>query len=319
MSYILVTGGLGYIGSHICLGLLQNNFKLVILDSLVNSSYDVLSRIQSISNKDINNEIIFYKDDIRNNLNYVFNKHKIILVIHLAALKSVYESQTNSKLYYDVNVTGTQNLLNHMLNNNVSNIIFSSTAAVYNEEVVLSGYTENSIININNINSNYGKTKYINEEQLRHLYDYHKNMCIIILRFFNPIGNHDNLDPPLGGSLYTNILKVINKQQKFLEVYGNTYKTVDGTCIRDYISIFDLVDCHLYLISKINYYGIYTYNVGTGKGKTVLELINAISKKKGRNIPFVIKERRNGDLPVSFANVDKIKNELGWVSTHDLI
>jgi UDP-glucose-4-epimerase GalE len=319
MSYILVTGGLGYIGSHICLGLLQNNFKLVILDSLVNSSYDVLSRIQLISGKSINNEIIFYKDDIRNNLNYVFKKHKITLVIHLAALKSVYESQTYSKLYYDVNVTGTQNLLNHMINNNVTNIIFSSTAAVYNEEVVLGGYTEDSKININNIKSNYGKTKFINEEQLRQLYDYHKNMCIIILRFFNPIGNHDSLDPPLGGSLYSNILKVINKQQKFLEVYGNTYKTLDGTCIRDYISIFDLVDCHLYLISKINYYGFYTYNVGTGNGKTVLELINAISKKTGRNIPFVIKERRNGDLPVSFANVDKIKNELGWVSTRDLI
>ena len=212
MTYILVTGGLGYIGSHICLGLLQQNFKVVILDSLVNSNYDVLSKISFISNKKINTDIFFYKDDIRNHLNYIFKKHKISLVIHLAALKSVADSQIYPGLYYDVNVNGTQNLLSHMLKNNVTNLIFSSTAAVYNDQLLFTGYTEDSKILIDKISSYYGKTKYINEQQLQNIFDYHKNICIVILRYFNPVGNHLNLDPPVGGSLYSNILKVINKK-----------------------------------------------------------------------------------------------------------
>ena len=310
MINILVTGGLGYIGSHIVIELLKNH-NVVIIDNLTNSSLDTLYVIERLHNSETT--IDFYKDDIRNydNLVNVFTNHNISVVIHLAGLKSVKESYSIPDVYYDNNVDGTKILLNVMNKFNCNNIIFSSSATVYGDSI--SPVTETQVININNIASVYGLTKYYAESLI-----IKSGINYIILRYFNPIGSHTSGyigDSPNG--IPNNIVPCINNVllgvSTCLTIYGNDYGTPDGTCIRDYIHVMDLADAHIESVKYIlNTNCKDIFNVGTGVGTSVMELYIMTRNISDIYIPYKIGNRRVGDIPELYANCEKIKNVIGW-------
>lgn len=292
METILVTGGLGYIGSHICVELLNNNYNVIVVDNLCNSDYSIVEQIEQITNKTFTFYCVDMNDDIL--LNNVFKNHVIDVVIHLAALKNVNESINKPLCYYNDNVVGTIHLLKLMERYNVNNIIFSSSATVYKPtNSILSEDCELGPINP------YGNTKWMIETILQDC-----KINATVLRYFNPIGNHESglLYNHNGSNVMPMIGKVLNEGGVF-SIFGNDYDTKDGTCIRDYIHVIDVAKAHLVVMHQ---QGFHIYNIGTGIGTSVLEL----AEKMG--VAWKIGQRREGDAPMSVCDPSKIYKELGW-------
>lgn len=318
---VLVTGGAGYIGSHTCVQLLEAGYDIVVLDNLSNSKMEAVSRISAIAGKSIE----FIKGDILDSelLDDIFDSNSIDSVIHFAGLKAVGESVALPLLYYHNNIAGSITLFKAMQRHNVKNIVFSSSATVY-------GLTDEMPIGENAglcpINP-YGRTKYMIEEILRDIYVSDNSWNIILLRYFNPIGAHPSgligEDPNgIPNNLLPYISQVAVGKLKELKVFGNDYPTPDGTGVRDYIHVLDLADGHLKALEKLkDNPGNAVYNLGTGKGTSVLEMIGAFSKASGREIPYRIAARRPGDASECYADPSKAKMELGWTakrSIHDM-
>lgn len=303
---ILLTGGCGYIGSNTCIELLNNGYKVIIIDDLSNSKSTIIDDIIRITNR--NDNIIFYKESLLNidKINEIFNNNKIDIVIHFAGYKSVNESIKNPLLYYNNNITSTLNLLNVMNKYNCKKIIFSSSTTVYGDNIEdLVEETECNPV------QPYGRTKYFIEEILKDLYISDHSWSIVILRYFNPGGGILKEKSENATNLFPTINNVIDGIKPCLYIYGNDYNTPDGTCIRDYIHMSDLVNGHIVSFSKLDKSGIYIYNLGTGKGTSVLEIANKINKYN-INLKYVITKRRDGDIAKSIANVNKASKELNW-------
>ena len=309
---VLVTGGTGYIGSHVVVELLSQNHEVVILDNLANSKITTLESIEKMTGK----KPIFYQIDLleKTSLEQIFQNHHFELVIHFAALKSVSESIENPLLYYKNNVTGSLNLFECMRKFNVHNLIFSSSATVYGN--VDGGECLESLPTGQGITNPYGKTKYMIEEIMKDLAISWPNFSCIALRYFNPIGNHSSgligeESNGIPNNLMPYIMKVAKGELPKLSVYGNDYPTPDGTCLRDYIHVVDLAKGHLAAISALRP-GFSTFNLGTGKPTSVLEMISIFEKISGKELPYEIAPRRAGDLPVLFANPTLAEKVLGW-------
>ena len=309
---ILVTGGTGYIGSHVVVELLNQNHEVTIVDNLVNSKITVLDSIEKITGK----KPEFHQIDLLdfNLLNELFSSNSFDLVMHFAALKSVSESTEKPLLYYENNVTGTLNLFKCMQNHNVKNFIFSSSATVYGN--VKNGECVETLPTGQGITNPYGKTKFMMEEIMKDLATAWPEFSAIALRYFNPIGNHPSgligEDPNgIPNNLMPYVMKVAKGELPVLSVYGNDYETPDGTCLRDYIHVVDLAKGHLAAISAITP-GFKAYNLGTGKPSSVLEIVNTFSNTNGKDLPYQIAPRRAGDLPILFANPALAEKELGW-------
>ena len=323
MVNILVTGGLGYIGSHTCAKLLEEGHNIFILDSLVNSSLFVLKNLEIIKKKlKKSNVLCFFKGDVRNreiiekifiysnNLGY-----KIDFIFHFAGLKSVRESNLFPDKYWDVNVEGTKVLINVMEANNCKNIIFSSSATVYGNKG-LDIIKETCEINPKNT---YGQTKAKVEEILLEKYQITREWKVINLRYFNPIGAHNSC--LLGEyskhnfeNLFPILCKVANKEIEFLEIFGNDWETKDGTCIRDFIHVIDIAEGH---ISALNYMlknncHALSINLGTGMGTTILELINTFQTSTSNQINYIFSERKDGDVASYVASKEKAEVLLNW-------
>lgn len=315
---ILVTGGIGYIGSHAILKLLKENLDIIIIDNLSNSKKTILEGIQSISSRDL----VFYEGDIRNRtlLKKIFTQHPIDSVIHLSGLKSIYESEIKPHLYYDNNVNGSIVLLEEMLAANVYKIVFSSSAAVYGE-TNLTQYHEGLLTNPINV---YGRTKFMVEKIINDLSASNPSFKAVCLRIFNPAGaHHSGLigDSPLGTpkNLIPCISQVALGRLPFLKIYGGEYQTPDGTGMRDYVHVDDLAN-GFYLALKYleNNQGVLTVNLGNEEPYSVLEIISAFEKASDIKIPYQFVEKRPGDLPIYFANAQMAKKILNWTSTHSL-
>jgi len=321
MSYILVTGGLGFIGSHTIVELLKENYKIIIIDNLVNSSLDVLQKIQDITNK---RDILFFNIDIRDflKLENLFTEYKIGLVIHFAALKAVSESIKNPIKYYDYNISGTINLLNIMNKNDCKKIIFSSSATVYGDNIY--PVDEESMVGVG-ITNPYGRTKYMIEQILQDLYISNNDWSITILRYFNPIGAHPSgllgENPnDIPNNLFPYLLKVSTGKLPALNIFGKDYDTKDGTCIRDFIHVVDLARGHVKATEKIFNLDrkINIYNLGSGKGTSVKELIDTFEKVNDIKLVYNFVERREGDLPCVYTKTDKSLKELGWSCIYNI-
>lgn len=309
---IIVTGGTGYIGSHVVVELLNQNHEVIIIDNLINSKITVLDSIEKLTGK----KPIFYQTDLldKNSLEKVFEENNIDLVMHFAALKSVSESTEKPLLYYNNNITSTLNLFDCMQKHNVSNFIFSSSATVYGN--VEGGECTESLPTGQGITNPYGKTKYMMEEIMKDLAASWPDFSCIALRYFNPVGNHSSgligEDPNgIPNNLMPYVMKVAKGELPILSVYGNDYPTPDGTCLRDYIHVVDLAKGHLAAINGLKP-GFKAFNLGTGKPTSVLEMISAFNKASGKELPYQIAPRRAGDLPVLFANPSLAEKELGW-------
>lgn len=309
---ILVTGGTGYIGSHTVVELINAGHSVEILDNLFNSKIEVLDIIEELTGV----KPKFHQVDLldRPAMEKVFEGSNFDAVIHFAGLKAVGESVEQPLKYYDNNVAGTVNLLKAMQNHNVKKIVFSSSATVYGDPGVVS-YTED-LPTGQNIPSPYGKTKYMIEEILKDVAFADPEFSVTLLRYFNPVGAHRSGklgENPNGrpNNLMPIVMKVATGEIEKLSIYGNDYNTKDGTCIRDYIHVVDLAKGHLAAIDHIKN-GVSIYNLGSGKGTSVLEMVAAFEKASGRPLPYVFAERRAGDLPEFFANPKKAADELGW-------
>ncbi|MEK0398732.1 UDP-glucose 4-epimerase GalE [Tetragenococcus halophilus] len=315
---VLVTGGLGYIGSHTCVELLQNNYEVIVIDNLSNSEVSVITRIEKITNK----KITFYKGDLLNkfDIQQVFQQNEIDAVLHFAASKSVNESVKNPVKYYKNNISSMVNLLEVMEDFNVKKFIFSSSAAVYGSttQQPISELVDTQAMNP------YGQTKVIGEDFLNDLYISDNEWSIVVLRYFNPIGAHESGllgEQPNGtpNNLMPLITQVASKKRRLLYVFGNDYNTTDGTGVRDYIHVVDLAKGHVSAVQKLLLtHGLHTYNLGTGEGYSVLEIINTFEKVNNVNIHYEIVDRRAGDPAVCFANPAKAKEELEWSAERTL-
>lgn len=311
---ILITGGAGYIGSHTSVELLKAGLEIVVLDNLSNSKIDSLGRIREITGKDFK----FYQSDLLNKveLQNIFSENDIEAVIHFAGLKAVGESVSFPLHYYQNNITGTLNLCELMEKFGVRNLVFSSSATVYGtqEHVPL---TEKLPLAATNP---YGRTKLMIEEILRDIYVSNNKWSIALLRYFNPVGAHPSgqigEDPNgIPNNLVPYITQVAIGKRKEINVFGNDYDTHDGTGIRDFIHVVDLAAGHIKALEKVmSSVGVSAYNLGTGKGYSVLEMIHAFEKVTGKNIPYKIIDRRPGDIGISYADSTKAQKELDWVA-----
>lgn len=325
MYTCLVTGGLGYIGSHICIELLENNYTIIIMDNLSNSKIETLDTLKKYNHS--NNEIYFFECDLVDYDTLDANIQslscvKIDVIIHLAGLKAVSESIDQPIKYYENNITSTLNITKIMEKYSIHNIIFSSSSTVYGSAKV--PYYEHTQTGIG-ITNPYGRSKYIQEEMLKDICNKNKDWNVIILRYFNPIGhlNNDIKENPNGipNNLFPYVLKVYEGQLKELVVFGSDYDTRDGTCSRDFIHVVDLANAHKTCCDSLLNHKIrqlHIYNVGTGKDTTVLELIHAFERQNNTMLPYRLGSRRQGDLQTSYSNVDLIYNDLGWKSTHSI-
>lgn len=309
---ILVTGGAGYIGSHTVVELLNEGHSVVIADNLSNSSKVAVERIEAITNK----PVAFYNLDLcdRVTTNELFTKESFDAVIHFAGFKAVGESVKQPLKYYDNNLNSTISLLHAMKNNGVKKLVFSSSATVYGDPGTVI-YDETLPVG-QKIPSPYGQTKYMIEQIIRDYSTSQPDFEASLLRYFNPIGAHQSGDigeNPLGvpNNLMPFIAQVASGQRDKLSIYGNDYPTPDGTCRRDYIHVVDLAAGHIAALDQLKP-GINTYNLGSGKPTSVLELVNAFTNVTGQDIPYEFAPRRGGDLPEFYANPKKAKNELGW-------
>ena len=315
---ILVTGGCGYIGSHTVVELLDDNRDVVIVDNFSNSSPNVLDSIKEITDKDFR----FYKIDItnENDLEVVFKENKIDSVIHFAALKAVGESVEKPLEYYYNNLNSTLVLLKLMKKYNVKNFVFSSSATVYGSPKTL---PINEDFPLSTTNP-YGASKLIIENILKDICKADSSFNVAILRYFNPVGAHKSGligENPNGipNNLMPYITKVSIGELPYLNVYGNDYDTHDGTGVRDYIHVLDLANGHLKALDKIHTSpGLVIYNLGTGNGYSVLDLVNTYSKVNNVDIPYKIVERRPGDIAKCFADPTKANKELNWSCKYNL-
>ena len=310
---ILVTGGTGYIGSHTVVDLLNHNYDVVILDNYSNSKPEVLNRIKKITGK----EPRFYFADIQDyeGMKKVFEKENITDIIHFAGLKSVAESVAKPDLYFANNVGGTKILLKLMDEFKVNNLVFSSSATVYGvpDHVPLKESDK-----VGGCTNPYGQTKLDIEYLLKDYAKEHKDANIAILRYFNPIGAHASgligEDPNgIPNNLMPYITQVAVGKRPHLNVYGNDYKTIDGTGVRDYIHVVDLARGHLCALKKLEQKpGLVIYNLGTGRGTSVLELVHAFEKANGIKVPYIICDRRPGDVDENYADATKAYEEMNF-------
>lgn len=310
---ILVTGGTGYIGSHVVVELLNQGHEVVIIDSLVNSKITVLDGIEKLSDK----KPIFYHENLINfgTIEKIFKDHSFDLVIHFAGLKSVSESVEKPLLYYQQNLAGTINLLRCMQEFKVKKIIFSSSATVYGSKN--EGECVETMPTGQGITNPYGKTKYMIEEILKDVCASDPEFTAVALRYFNPVGNHSSGligEEPNGipNNLMPYIMKVANGRLNELSIYGNDYDTPDGTCRRDFIHVTDLANGHLTAIKALKTPGFKAYNLGTGAPTSVLEMVNTFEKISGHPLPYKFVPRRPGDLAEIWADPTKAKEELDW-------
>ena len=312
MVRILVTGGCGYIGSHTCVELLNDGYEVIVVDNLSNAKEEVIDKIEKITNK----KVKFYKEDLRNKelVTKIFKENKIDAVIHFAGLKAVGESVSKPLEYYDNNINSTLVLLEVMKEFNCKNIIFSSSATVYGKPEKLP-IKEDSKLSTTNP---YGTTKLMIERILKDLYHSDNNWSIAILRYFNPVGAHESgligEDPNgIPNNLMPYIVKVATKEYPSLKVFGNDYDTKDGTGVRDYIHVVDLAKGHVKAIEKINKTnGVDCYNLGTGCGYSVLNLVETFKKVNNVDVPYEIVERRPGDIDACYADPTYAEEQLKW-------
>ena len=317
---ILVTGGAGYIGSHTVIELLNANRDVVIIDDFSNSKPEVLDAIRKITNKDFKFYNINYAD--REKLDKVFKENDIEAVINFAGFKAVGESVQKPIEYYTNNVSGTLTLLDVMRKNNVMKFVFSSSATVYGKPEVVP-ITEDA--KTGGTTNPYGTSKLFIEQILKDVYKSDNTWDIVILRYFNPIGAHESGligEEPQGipNNLMPYIVRVANGTLKELSVFGNDYDTPDGTGVRDYIHVVDLAKGHINALQKLEKegQGLFIYNLGTGKGYSVLDLVKTFEEVTGKKVPYKIAPRREGDIDKCYSDPTKAKNELGWVAEKDL-
>ncbi|MGM9879545.1 MAG: UDP-glucose 4-epimerase GalE [Bacilli bacterium] len=309
---ILVTGGTGFIGSHTCVDLMNEGHEVVIVDNLSNSKIDVVKKIEKITSK----KVRFYENDLRDRdkIEYIFKKEKIDAVIHFAGLKAVGESVDNPLEYFDNNLISTIYLLEIMKKFSVNKLIFSSSATVYGNAKKMPLYekSETGVLNP------YGRTKLMIENMLLDYSKANKNMEIVILRYFNPVGAHKSgiigEDPNgIPNNLMPIIMDVATKKREKVSIFGNDYNTKDGTGVRDYIHVCDLSKGHISALNHIKP-GVNIYNLGTGNGYSVLEMIKTFEKVNNVKVNYEFAPRREGDIAECYANVDKAKTELNWES-----
>lgn len=316
---VLVTGGAGYIGSHTCVELMNAGIDVVIVDNFYNCKKSSLDRIKALVGRDFP----YYECDIRDRegLDKIFKTEKIDSVIHFAGLKAVGESVQKPLEYFDNNITGTLVLLDVMRKNGCKKIVFSSSATVYGTKNI-SPLTED--MEIGGVTNPYGRTKYMIECILQDLYVSDKDWSICLLRYFNPIGAHKSGtmgEAPNGipNNLMPYITQVAIGKRDHLSVFGNDYDTPDGTCVRDYIHVVDLALGHVKAVQKVEgEKGVFIYNLGTGKGYSVLDVVNAFKKASGIDIKYEIVARRAGDLAVCYSDPSKAYKELGWKAERDI-
>ncbi|TAH69479.1 MAG: UDP-glucose 4-epimerase GalE [Anaerolineaceae bacterium] len=309
---ILVTGGAGYIASHTNLELLNAGYEVVVIDNLSNSSVESIKRVEKLTNKTIK----FYENDIRDKeaLINIFEVENIDAVIHFAGLKAVGESCEIPLSYYNNNISGTITLLEVMEKYDVKSLVFSSSATVYGDPEIVP-ITEEFPLSVTNP---YGRTKLMIEDILRDIYTADSKWNIAILRYFNPIGAHESgeigEDPNgIPNNLVPYIAKVALGVLDRINVFGDDYDTPDGTGVRDYIHVVDLALGHIKAIEKLmDNPGLVTYNLGTGRGYSVLEIIHNYEKACNKKLPYVIADRRPGDIATSYADPSKAEKELGW-------
>ncbi|MGT2744070.1 UDP-glucose 4-epimerase GalE [Streptococcus phocae subsp. phocae] len=318
MANILVTGGAGFIGSHTCIELLKADHTVVIVDNLSNSKKASIDTVERLTAK----KVTFYNEDICNEraLENIFSKEQIDSVIHFAGLKSVGESSEKPLSYYENNVVGTLTLLKVMTKYNCRNLIFSSSATVYGnpEKVPIKEEFPLSVTNP------YGRTKLILEDILKDIFTADHSWNIIVLRYFNPIGAHESGDlgeDPFGipNNLLPYVTQVAIGKLAYVNVFGSDYPTKDGTGVRDYIHVVDLARGHVAALSQMIKPGIFrVYNLGTGKGYSVLDIIKTMSDVIGKDIPYKISKRRPGDIAICYADPSKANLELGWQARYDI-
>ncbi len=316
---ILVTGGAGYIGSHTVLELLNTGYEVVVLDNLSNSSPESLKRVEKLTGK----KVTFYEADIldRDKLNEIFSKEKFDACIHFAGLKAVGESVEKPWEYYENNIAGTLTLVDVMRKHNLKNIIFSSSATVYGDPAFVPITEECPKGQCTNP---YGWTKSMLEQVLSDIQKADKEWNVILLRYFNPIGAHKSgtmgEDPNgIPNNLMPYITQVAIGKRDHLTIFGNDYDTHDGTGVRDYIHVVDLAIGHVKALNKIKENcGLKIYNLGTGHGYSVLDIVKNFEEANGVKIPYEIGPRRSGDIATCYASADKAKEELGWTAQYGI-
>lgn len=316
---ILVTGGAGYIGSHVCVELLNAGYEVVVADNLCNSVRNVIPRIEEMTGRGLT----FYEADVREvtDLNRIFEAEKIECVIHLAGLKSVEESTANPISYYENNVGGTITLCKAMQAHQVKNMIVSSSATVYGEPELVPIPESHPH---GTVNSPYARSKDVIEQLVMDIQQSDKAWNVIVLRYFNPIGAYPGgrIGEASKGSpknLLPHMAQVAMGKQKVLEIFGNDYETPDGTGVRDYIHVVDVAAGHVRAIDKIKEApGFKTYNLGTGKGYSVMDVLHAFENACGHAIPYVIRPRRKGDIALYYADSTLARTELGWETRYNL-
>ncbi|MBQ7276462.1 MAG: UDP-glucose 4-epimerase GalE [Bacilli bacterium] len=313
---VLITGGTGYIGSHTVVEMLNNDYEVIIVDNLSNSKIDVLDKIYKITGK----KVKFYQYDLCDEtlVDKLFNENKIDAVIHFAGLKAVGESTMKPIEYYYNNILSTLNLIKVMKKNDVKKIIFSSSATVYGKQ---DKFPIEEGFKLNEPTNPYGKTKLYIENILKDLYKSDSSWDITLLRYFNPIGAHESgLIGEVPNGIPNNLMPYINQvatgKREKLFVFGNDYDTVDGTGVRDYIHVCDLAYGHLCALKHLK--GLNIYNLGTGNGYSVLEIVKAYERVNNVKIKYEIAPRREGDIDTCYASPKKAEDEIGFKCTRDL-
>ena len=316
---ILVTGGAGYIGSHTCVELLNEGYEVVIMDNLYNANIKAVERIEQITGK----KVTFYQTDMldREGVKAIFDNEKIDAVIHFAGLKAVGESVVKPIEYYTNNMSGTLILCDEMRNHGVKNIIFSSSATVYGSPAEIP-ITENCPKGT--ATNPYGWTKWMIEQILMDVHTADPEWDVVLLRYFNPIGAHPSgligEDPKgIPNNLVPYVAQVAVGKLEAVQVFGNDYPTPDGTGVRDYIHVCDLASGHVAALNWMNgKTGVEIFNLGTGTGTSVLEVVAAFSKACGKELPYVIRERRAGDIAANWCDASKAERMMGWKAQYDI-
>ncbi|WP_154203823.1 UDP-glucose 4-epimerase GalE [Vibrio harveyi] len=316
---VLITGGMGYIGSHTCVQMIEAGMEPIIVDNLCNAKVEVLSRIEALTGK----QPVFHQGDIRDEafLDSVFAEHDIQAVIHFAGLKAVGESVAKPLEYYDNNVNGSLVLARSMRKAGVKSIVFSSSATVYGDPDIVP-ITEDSPTGATT--NPYGRSKYMVEEFLSDLFNAENDWSITLLRYFNPVGAHPSgtmgEDPQgIPNNLMPFIAQVAVGRREKLSVFGNDYPTPDGTGVRDYIHVMDLADGHIAALKSVgDKAGLHIYNLGTGKGSSVLDMVEAFALACGKPVPYELCPRRPGDIAECWASTEKAERDLGWKATRSV-
>jgi UDP-glucose 4-epimerase len=319
--HVLVTGGAGYIGSHTCLELLNSGHQVTVIDNLVNSSQESLQRVEKLTGKNVK----FHEADLRDReaMVRILGSEKFDAVIHFAALKAVGESVAKPLEYYENNLTGTLNVCFAMREHGIKNFVFSSSATVYGIPKSLP-LTEESDTPIHEVTNPYGRSKLIMEYILRDWQACDPSVNVALLRYFNPVGAHESGDigeDPNGipNNLLPYVSQVAVGKLEKLRVFGNDYDTADGTGVRDYIHVVDLAVGHVLALKKLEQNpGVVTYNLGTGQGYSVLEIVKAFGVAAEKEIPYEVVDRRPGDIAACYADPAKAANELGWTAARGI-